>query len=136
MSKDFSRLKNYIKGSELRVFDDDIKVRLSKELAIKYDRDCYYNSLKRISFWFKKLKELNIIYPSGVHQILHIYIVPDDSFKLLNFPAFFDNGKGGGKCVKCYDMDGFVLAYARSQNILRIKLNIIVLQKMLTLFMN
>ena len=31
-----NKLKEYIKNSELRVFNKDIKVRLSKELAIKY----------------------------------------------------------------------------------------------------
>ena len=30
-------LRNYIKESELTVFNDRIKVRLSRELAIKYD---------------------------------------------------------------------------------------------------
>ena len=40
-------LRNYIKESELRVFNDRIKVRLSSELAIKYDLGVYTNFLIR-----------------------------------------------------------------------------------------
>ena len=39
------KLREYISNSEIRVFSDNIKVRLSKELAKKYDNGSYYNAL-------------------------------------------------------------------------------------------
>lgn len=41
-------LKEYISKSELRVFNDKIKVRLSKELAKKYDDGSYTNYLNNM----------------------------------------------------------------------------------------
>ncbi len=112
-------MKEYINKSELRVFNDRIRVRLSQELAIKYDNGCYYNYLVYINKCFEMIDTLNIQYPSNAHPIFYIYIVPDDSYvELLKFPATFDNGKGGGRPVRCYDLDGFNLAYGLSQNIL------------------
>ena len=52
----------------------------------------------------------------------YIYIVPDDSYiELLKFPKKFDKGRGGGKPVTCYDLDGFNTAYGLSQNMLENK---------------
>ena len=110
-------LKEYIDSSELRVFSDNIKVRLSKELAIKYDNNVYYNYLKRVQEQFDMLNELNIVYPGNAHPILYIYIVPDDNYQiLLSFPKKFDKKTGGGRPVNCYDIDGFNKAYGTSQN--------------------
>lgn len=76
-------LIEYIRTSELRVFSNNIKIRLSKELLSKYDQGNYQ--------------------------------------KLLNFPEKFALGKGGGKPVICYDLDGFNNAYGLSQNMLENK---------------
>ena len=43
-------LKEYISKSELRVFNDKIKVRLSKELAKKYDAGSYTNYLNNYDY--------------------------------------------------------------------------------------
>lgn len=118
MNNNFNELKKYIEYSKVRKFNEEISVRLSKELAIKYDKGSYYNHLERIGFWFKKLKALNILYPGNAHPVLYIYIIPDENYqKLLNFPAIFDKGKGGGKTVPCFDLEGFNSAYAISQNL-------------------
>lgn len=115
-------MREYIKNSELRVFNDRIKVRLSKELTVKYDNGCYYNYLNNMDKYFKLIDTLNIQYPSNAHPVFYIYIVPDDSYaELLSFPASFDKGKGGGKPVRCYDLDGFDSAYGLSQNMLENK---------------
>lgn len=115
-------MKEYIKNSELRVFNDRIKVRLSKELATKYDSGCYNDYLKHIDKCFQMIDTLNIEYPSNAHPVFYIYIVPDDNYaELLRVPAVFDNGKGGGKPVRCYDLDGFFSAYGLSQNMLENK---------------
>lgn len=116
-------MREYIKNSELRVFSDRIKVRLSKELAVKYDNGCYHNYLNNMNKYFQMIDTLNIQYPGNAHPILYVYIVPDDCYvELLNFPAVFDKGKGGGKPVRCYDLDGFTSAYGLSQNMLENRL--------------
>ena len=117
-----NKLKEYIKNSELRVFNKDIKVRLSKELAIKYDKGYYNEYLNNISKYIKMIKKLNIKYPGNAKPVLYVYIVPDNNYReLLEIPEKYDNGKGGGKPVMCYDLDGFSSAYGLSQNILESK---------------
>lgn len=117
-----NKLKEYIKNSELRVFNKDIKVRLSQELAIKYDKGYYNEYLNNISKYIKMIKKLNIKYPGNAKPVLYVYIVPDNNYReLLGIPEKYDNGKGGGKPVMCYDLDGFSSAYGLSQNILENK---------------
>lgn len=111
-------LREYIRNSEIRVFSNNIKVRLNKELAIKYDKGLYNKFLKYMDKCYKALFDLNISYPGNAKPVIYFYIVPDDNFaKLLNYPDKFNNGKGGGKPVNCYDLDGFSSAFGISQNI-------------------
>ena len=111
-------LREYILNSELRSFSDKIKVRLSKDLAEKYDKGAYENYLKNIEKFYDMLNNLNIKYPSNANPILYLYIVPDDNFtELLNIPEVFRGSRGGGRPVKCYDIDGFKTAYGISQNL-------------------
>lgn len=117
-----NQMREYIKNSELRIFNDRINVRLSKELAIKYDNGCYYNYFNNMNKYLQMIDTLHIQYPSNAHPIFYVYIVPDDRYiELLKFPTFFDKGKGGGKPVCCYDLDGFHSAYGLSQNMLENK---------------
>ncbi len=112
-------LREYIMDSELRNFSDNIRVRLSKELAKKYDANLFDKALLNLQKCFNMINNLNIKYPANSKPILYIYIVPDENYAdLLNMPINFDNGKGGGKPVKCYDLDGFNDAYGVSQNLL------------------
>ena len=112
-------LKEYISKSELRVFNDKIKVRLSKELAKKYDAGSYTNYLNNMQKRLEEIETLGIKYPANAHPILYIYIVPDDNYgPLLRIPNHFDKGNGGGRQVPCYDLDGFHYAYGISQNLL------------------
>ena len=112
-------LREYILNSELRIFSNSIKVRLSKELANKYDAGHYTNHLINLQKCFNMIKTLNIQYPGNADPVLYVYVVPDNSYaELLKFPSIFDNGSGGGKAVRCYDLDGFNAAYGLSQNIL------------------
>lgn len=112
-------LREYISKSELRVFSEKIKVRLSKELAEKYDDGSYNNYLKNMQKCLDMIDTLNIKYPGNAHPILYVYIVPDNSYsELLRIPKIFDKGTGGGKPVPCYDLDGFNSAYGLTQNML------------------
>lgn len=115
-------LREYIKNSELRNFSEEIKIRLSKDLALKYDQGCYNEYLENMKKCFDMINTLKIQYPGKAKPILYIYIVPDDHYsKLLRIPSKFDKGKGGGRPVSCYDIDGFNSAYGLSQNILENK---------------
>lgn len=111
-------LREYVSKSELRVFSEKIKVRLSKELVEKYDSGIYSNYLKNWQKCLNMIDTLNIQYPGNAHPVLYVYIVPDNSYsELLRIPKIFDKGTGGGKPVPCYDLDGFNSAYGLSQNI-------------------
>ncbi len=115
-------LREYILSSEIRVFSKEIKVRLSKDLAIKYDNGLYQNALLNIQNSLQMINSLNIHYPANAKPILYVYIVPDDRYaRLLRMPKHFDKGTGGGKPVNCYDLDGFNSAYGLSQNLLENK---------------
>lgn len=110
-------LREYINNSELRNFSKKIKVRLSKELALKYDNGSYNNYLKNLQKYLDIIDTLDIQYPGNAQPVLYVYIVPDNSYsQLLKIPKIFDKGTGGGKPVSCYDLDGFNLAYGLSQN--------------------
>ena len=112
-------LKDYIEKSEIREYSRDIKVRLSSDLAKKYDAGEYDLMLKKFQDNYDFIKLLNIKYPGNAEPNLYIYIVPDDEYvNLLNFPAIFNKGTGGGRPVPCYDLDGFNRAYGTSQNLM------------------
>ncbi len=113
-------LLEYINNSELRVFSNNIKLRLSKELVSKYDEGVYTNYLTRFQLELDMLMALKIKLPGNAKPNLYLYIVPDENFiKLLSVPPLFTKDqKGGGRPVKCYDLDGFNLAYGVSQNLL------------------
>ncbi len=115
-------LREYILNSEVRTFSKEIKVRLSKDLAIKYDNGSYENALLSMQNSLQMINSLNIHYPANANPILYVYIVPDDRYsELLRIPKHFEAGAGGGKPVNCYDLDGFNAAYGLSQNLLENK---------------
>ena len=58
-------LREYISNSELRIYNDKIKVRLSKELATKYDNGVYDNYLKNLERYYTMINDLGIVYPSS-----------------------------------------------------------------------
>ena len=87
-------LREYIESSELRIFSKEIKVRLSKELALKYDRGCYNNYLESIQMYLNMINTLEIKYPGNANPVLYIYIVPDDNYsKLLKYLQLLIRGK-------------------------------------------
>ena len=113
-----SLLREYIKNSELRIYNEKIRIRLSKELAIKYDQGIYDNYLKKMEKCFDLINTLKIKYPANSNPNFYIYIVPDNNYaKMLSIPETFNNGKGGGKPVGSMDLDGFNYAYGVSQNL-------------------
>ena len=109
------KLKKYIEESVLKVVDEDFCIRLSKELAEKYDSDVYASAINNFKNYISQIKNLNLKYPANANPIFYIYLVPDNDFiDLLQFPL--TARKGGGKPVFSYDIDGFNSAYGSSQN--------------------
>lgn len=112
------KLREYIKNSELRIFNDNIRVRLSSELAFKYDNGLYDNYLEYTNECYQLLYDLNLKYPSTAKPICYLYIVPFDQYvELLGCPDKFNKGKGSGKPVNCFDIDGFSYAFGISDNL-------------------
>ena len=110
-----SLLKEYIKNTELRVYKDTINIRLNSDLAKKYDNGVYNNYLEHMYKWYLDILSLNIMLPSLAKPKLYFYIVPDENYsELLGTPKKYDNGKGSGKPVICYDLDGYKCAYGIS----------------------
>lgn len=110
-----SLLKEYIKNTELRVYKDTINIRLNSDLAKKYDNGIYNNYLEHMYKWYLDILSLNIILPSNAKPKLYFYIVPDENYpELLGTPKKYDSGKGSGKPVICYDLDGYKCAYGIS----------------------
>ena len=66
-------LSEYIKNSGLRVFSNNIKVRLSKELVNKYDEGIYTNYLIRFQLKLDMLMVLKIKLPGNAKSNLYLY---------------------------------------------------------------
>ncbi len=112
-----NKLFEYIKNSEIRIVNDNFKVRLSRDLAKKYDNGDYKNALQIHIDYINAINKLGLKYPGNANPVFYMYIVPDNNFiELLNFP--FTDSAYGGKPVKCFDIDGFHSAYGISQNLL------------------
>jgi len=112
-----NKLHEYIRGSELRIVNDNFKIRLSPELAKIYDAGDYDSDIATHAGYIDDIKALGIKYPGNANPVFYMYVVPDENFvELLSFP--FPDRKGGGRPIKCLDLDGFNYAYGRSHNCL------------------
>ncbi len=112
-----SALQSYIEKSESRVVNDGFRVRLSADLARKYDAGVYDNAIALHTGYINDIKNLGIQYPGNANPVFYMYVVPDDNFvELLSFP--FLGAVHGGKPVSSFDLDGFDAAYGVSQNLL------------------
>lgn len=113
----YNALKEYIKNSELRVVNDRFRVRLSADLAKKYDNGVYKNALNLLISHIDAINSLKIKYPNGENPVFYMYIVPDKNFaELLAYP--YKDRRGGGLPVDSFEKDGFSAAYGTSQNML------------------
>lgn len=115
------KLKEYIDETELLIISKDLRIRLSKELLIKYNEGLYNNSILQMIDYINQIKKLGIKYPANADPIFYVYVVPTDNFReLLHFPSH-RNTSGGGKPVTSYDLDGFNSAYGESSNLMENK---------------
>lgn len=87
-----SPLRQYIENFVLRIVNPNFYVRLSPELAKKYDNGAYKYQLNLYANYIKEIQNVHIKYPANAHPIFYLYIVPDDSFiELLKHPNGEEN---------------------------------------------
>lgn len=111
-------LREYIQNSSLRIFKNTVYVRLSEDLAKKYDAWLYNNYLNCIYDSYQQLLSLNLKLPCNWVPNLYIYIVPDSNYsELLSYPSKYNKWTGGWRPVKCYDLEWYIQAYGISQNL-------------------
>ena len=111
-------LREYIQNSCLRIFNNLIYIRLSKDLTENYDKWLYSDYLNSMYKAYKELLSLELKQPCNGIPNLYIYIVPQDNYaKLLSYPEKYNRWTGGWKPVKSYDIDGYLQAYGVSQNL-------------------
>lgn len=111
-------LREYIKYSNLRIFKEIIRIRLSDDLLKNYDDWLYNNYLNSMYNSYQQLLSLNLKQPCNGIPNLYIYIVPDDNYsELLSYHDKYDKWIGWAKIVKCYDLDWYIQAHGVSQNL-------------------
>jgi hypothetical protein len=104
----YERLREYIEKSELRIVNDNFRVRLSPALAMKYDAGEYKNVINLCAMAIEKINAFGFEYPSRANPIFYLYLVPQGDGQMLNLPS----GKiNGGRPVASFDTDGFPRAY-------------------------
>lgn len=109
-------LKKYIEDSTLIEVNNYLRIRFSKQLAVKYKDGKYTNAIHHFENYTEQINSLNLTYPGNAHPIFYVYIVPDNNFvNLLQFP--YPERNGGGRPVSSFDIDGFNSAYGESQNL-------------------
>jgi hypothetical protein len=109
-------LKKYIDDSVLIEINTNLRIRLSKQLEVKYNDGKYTNAINHFENYIEQISSLNLTYPGNAHPVFYVYLVPDKNFvDLLRFP--YPERKGGGRPVSSFDIDGFNSAYGESQNL-------------------
>jgi hypothetical protein len=111
----YKPLQDYVEKSELRIVNDDFRVRLSSELAAKYDAGEYDFCIRRHVENMRKINALGIVYPLSANPVLYMYIVPRGGGALLNLPS---GATSGGRPVACFDLDGFPRAYGMTEEMM------------------
>ena len=110
----YDALHDYIAKSELRKVNDNFRMRMSSEIAAKYDSGAYQTAIEEHTSCINELLQLNLQDVLGKLPIVYAYLVPDNRLiELLNYPY---QRKRGGRPVMCFDSDGFGSAYGATQN--------------------
>ncbi len=116
----YEALADYIEKSEMRMADKNICIRMSPDLAEKYDDGVYNLAVSEHVGCVRELMALNLL-PDKAKKV-YIYIVPDDELvELLNYP--YQCAESGGRPVPCFNRDGLRWAYGASQNTFILKKN-------------
>ena len=110
----YEALRDYLKDSELRIADKNLHIRMSPELAKKYDAGAYDFVVAEQLDCIRELMALNLLPDKS--KKFYIYLVPDDRLvELLMYP--YKDAESGGRPVRCFDDDGLSYAHGSSQNL-------------------
>ena len=94
-----NKMREYIKNSELRIFNSEIKVRLSKELAIKYDNGSYKKFIYKDNIIYGLISQGDISYIGVLTQLIKNKVeIPDLKSRIFDvgysdFFAMKENGE-------------------------------------------
>lgn len=110
----YEALQDYIKNSELRIADENLCIRMSPDLAQKYDAGVYDAAVAEHVGCVRELMALDLLPDKS--KKFYIYLIPDGENvpSLLNFP--YKDAKRGGCPVTCFDKDGLKRAYGVSES--------------------
>lgn len=110
----YDALRDYIEKSELRKVNNNFRMRMSPEIATKYDSGAYKTAIDEHAGCINELLKLKPQDILGKQPIFYTYLVPDNRLvELLNYPY---PRKRGGRPVDCFDSDGLNTAYGATQN--------------------
>ena len=109
-------LKHYIENAEEITINDQFKVKMSKELYERYKTGEFDNYFYMLDTCIKEIDKLGIKYPGGAKPTYYVYMIPTDKAYMLQIPANFDTGRGGGRPVPSFERDGFPRAYGVTDN--------------------
>lgn len=110
----YEALQDYLKNSELRIVNDNFRIRMSPDIANNYDKGIYNNAIAEHTAYIKEILALGLHNTLDKKPIIYTYLVPDDRLKeLLMYP--YDRSRGG-RPVACFDKDGLFSAYGATQN--------------------
>ena len=79
----YEALKDYIKDSELRIVNDNFRIRMSPEIAKNYDNGVYDNAIAEHTTCINEILALELHKPLDKKPIVYTYLVPDDRLQEL-----------------------------------------------------
>lgn len=110
----YEALQDYLKTSELRIVNDNFRIRMSPEIAKNYDAGLYDSGIAEHTGCINEILALGLHNTLDKKPVIYTYIVPDDRLQeLLMYP--YDRPRGG-RPVACFDQDGLFSAYGATQN--------------------
>lgn len=104
-------LNDYVKKSQVRVVNENLRFRMLPDIAQNYDLGLYAKTVDMWSDLVKEISQIKIEYPYDKKSVFYVYFVPDDFYS--NMPGF---ELVIGKPMDGLDSDGFssALCYLQS----------------------
>lgn len=117
----YEALQDYLKNSEVRIVNDNFRIRMSPEIAKNYDAGVYDIAIADHAEAINELGQLDVQDIIDKKPIIYVYLVPDDRLQELLMYPYPDTC--GGLPVKCFDDDGLKSAFGATQSLFDIKKN-------------
>lgn len=106
-------LNDYVKKSQVRIVNANLRFRMLPDVVKKYDTGMYAKVTDMWADLVQEMDRVKIKYPNNKKSIFYIYFVPDDFYS--HMPGYENII---GKPMPCADGDGFVSALCYVQSTL------------------